>query len=115
MTAAKTTTYVLTVVAADGTTTLQQIILNVEESRLWLRYFGSKFSARMVGGPDDVQFRLCYEVRNAEHAEIDNEAAPWSLIGLTASQSSRSSPRHTLYRPLDLTAKSHSASYRRHH
>ena len=74
VTAAQTTTYVMTVVAADGTTTLQQIILNVEEKPPLAEIL--RFEVQRQNGPggsDDVQFRLCYEVRNAEHAEIDNE------------------------------------------
>jgi len=74
VTAAQTTTYVLTVVAADGTTTSREIILNVEEMPPLAEILRFEVQRQTgPGGPDDVQFRLCYEVRNAQHAEIDNE------------------------------------------
>ena len=74
VTAAQTTKYVLTVVAADGATTSQEIILNVEEMPPLAEVLRFEVQRQNgPGGPDDIQFRLCYEVRNAEHAEIDND------------------------------------------
>ena len=69
----ETLTYTLTVFAADGKSTSQQITLNVEPVPPQVEIV--RFEVRRQngpGGPADVQFRLCYELRNAAHAVIDN-------------------------------------------
>jgi hypothetical protein len=74
VTANQTVTYTLTAHAADGATTTQQITLNVEPAPPAAEIV--HFEVERQNSPDDtnaVQFRLCYEVRNAAHAEIDND------------------------------------------
>ena len=70
VTPSETVIYTLTAFAADGKSTSQQITLNVEPAPPQAEIV--HFEVRRENGPDDVQFRLCYEVRNAAHAEIDN-------------------------------------------
>jgi len=69
----QTTTYTLTAFGSDGKTTSRQVTLNVDVPPLAkiVRFEVSRDNG--PGGENDVQFRLCYEVRNAEHAEIDND------------------------------------------
>jgi hypothetical protein len=72
VTAEKTTTYTLTAIGPDGKTTTQVVTLTVDVPALAriARFEVSRDNG--PGGANDVQFRLCYEVRNAQHAEIDN-------------------------------------------
>ena len=73
VTPGETLTYTLTAFAADGKSTSRQITLNVEPTPPQVEIV--RFEVRRQNGPDgpaDVQFRLCYEVRNAAHAVIDN-------------------------------------------
>ena len=75
VTPSETLTYTLTAFAADGKSTSQQITLNVEPAPPQAEIV--HFEVRRENGPGgaaDVQFRLCYEVRNAAHAQIDNNA-----------------------------------------
>jgi hypothetical protein len=71
--AEQTTTYTLTAVGPDGKTTTQVVTLTVDVPPLAriVRFEVSRDNG--PGGENDVQFRLCYEVRNAQRAEIDNE------------------------------------------
>jgi NB-ARC domain len=73
VTPSETLTYTLTAYAADGTTTSQTVTLNVEPLPAQAEIVQFRVDRQDgPGGPNDVQFRLCYEVRNAAHAEIDN-------------------------------------------
>ncbi len=74
VTAAETTTYTLTAFASDGTTISQQVTLNIEAPTALAQIL--RFEVQRQINPNDVQFRLCYEVRNAARAEIDNDAGP---------------------------------------
>jgi hypothetical protein len=72
--AEQTTTYTLTALGSDGKTTSQQqvtLIVDVPPLAKIVRF--EALREHGPGGENDVQFRLCYEVRNAEHAEIDND------------------------------------------
>jgi len=74
VTAGETMTYTLTAFATDGANTSRQITLNVEPVQPQAEIV--HFEVRRQDGPagaNDVQFRLCYQVRNAAHAEIDNQ------------------------------------------
>lgn len=74
ITASETTTYTLTVFGPNGTTTSQIVILSVEPPAPKAEIV--RFEVLRKNGPGaeaDVQFQLCYDVRNAAHAEIDNE------------------------------------------
>ena len=73
VTPTETLTYTLIAFAADGSTTSQQVTLIVEPAppKAEIVYFSVE-RQNGPGGADDVQFQLCYEVRNAAHAEIDN-------------------------------------------
>ncbi|HEX7332134.1 MAG TPA: hypothetical protein VF290_11590 [Pyrinomonadaceae bacterium] len=74
VTPTETLTYTLTAFAADGQSTSRQITLNVEPAPP-PQVEIVRFEVRRQngpGGPADVQFRLCYELRNAAHAVIDN-------------------------------------------
>lgn len=73
VTPSETLTYTLTAFARDGTTTTQQITLNVEPASPQAEIV--HFEVKRDDGADGaagVQFQLCYEVRKAAHAEIDN-------------------------------------------
>ena len=70
VTPGETLTYTLTAFAKDGTTTSQNVTLNVEPLPAQAEIV--QFRVDRQDGPNDVRFRLCYEVRNATHAEIDN-------------------------------------------
>ena len=73
VTPGETLTYTLTAFAADGQSASRQITLNVEPTPPQVEIV--RFEVRREngpGGPADVQFRLCYELRNAAHAVIDN-------------------------------------------
>ena len=73
VTPSETLTYTLTAFAADGKSTSQRITLNVEPAAPEARIVHFEVHRdNGPGGAGDVQFRLCYEVRNAAHAEIDN-------------------------------------------
>ena len=67
----QTTTYTLTAFGSDGNTTSRQITLNVVPPAKIIRF--EVLREIGPGGANDVQFRLCYEVRDATHAEIDND------------------------------------------
>ncbi|HEX6044098.1 MAG TPA: hypothetical protein VFZ22_06385 [Pyrinomonadaceae bacterium] len=74
ITAGETTTYTLTVFGPNGSTTSQNVVLNVEPPAPKAEIV--RFEVLRNNGPGggaDVQFQLCYDVRNAAHAEIDNE------------------------------------------
>jgi AAA domain-containing protein len=75
----QTTTYTLTAFGADGKTTNGEVTLMVEGPPLAqiVRFEVSRDIG--LGGENDMQFRLCYEVRNAERAEIDNDGGPVTL------------------------------------
>ena len=73
VTPTETLTYTLTAFAKDGTSTSQQITLNVEPTPPQAEIV--RFEVQRQGGlagAGNVQFQLCYEVRKAAHAEIDN-------------------------------------------
>jgi hypothetical protein len=77
VTASTTLTYTLTAFNANGTTATQQAILNVETVLTPPPVKGAEivyFAVDKLNGPSGAgpQFRLCYHVRNAAHAEIDN-------------------------------------------
>lgn len=73
VTAAQTTVYTLTAVGADGKSVPRQVTLNVEAAPPAARIVRFEVLREIgPGGASDVQFRLCYEVRNANHAELDN-------------------------------------------
>lgn len=69
----QTTTYTLTAFGSDGKPIIQQVTLEIDVTPLAniLSFVVSRDIG--PGGENDVQFRLCYEVRKAEHAEIDND------------------------------------------
>jgi hypothetical protein len=72
--AGETTTYTLTVFGSNGTTASQKVILNVEPpvpqaEIVRFEVLRGSGPAGLASGP----FQLCYDVRNAAHAEIDNE------------------------------------------
>lgn len=74
VTAGETTTYTLTVFGPNGSTTSQNVVLNVEPPAPKAEIV--RFEVLRKNGPGggaDVQFQLCYDVRNAAHAEIDND------------------------------------------
>jgi len=69
----ETTTYTLVAYASDGSTTRQHVTLNVEAAPPQAQIVA--FEVRRPNGDsgvNDGQFRLCYEVRKAAHAELDN-------------------------------------------
>lgn len=73
VTAEQTTTYTLKAFGSDAKEITQQVTLNVETAPPMAQI--DRFEVLRENGPggeSDVQFRLCYEVRNAAHAEIDN-------------------------------------------
>ena len=74
VTPAATVTYTLTAFAADGKSTTQQVTLNVVEptppAASIVRFVVERQDGS--GAATDAPLRLCYEVRNAAHAEIDN-------------------------------------------
>ncbi len=71
--AAETTVYTLTAVGSDGKPITRQITLNVEAALPPPEIVRFEVLREPgPGGASDVQFRLCYEVRNADHAELDN-------------------------------------------
>ena len=73
VTPSETTTYTLVAYASDGTTTRQQVTLNVEAAPPQAQIVA--FEVRRPNGNsgvNDAQFQLCYEVRQAAHAELDN-------------------------------------------
>lgn len=73
VTPSETLTYTLTAFAADGKSTSQQITLNVEPAPPQAEIVHFEVQRENgPGGANNVQFRLCYQVRNAAHAQIDN-------------------------------------------
>ena len=71
--AEQTTVYTLTAVGADGKSVTRQITLNVAAKPPDARIVRFEVLREVgPGGPSDIQFRLCYEVRDAAHAELDN-------------------------------------------
>jgi hypothetical protein len=71
--AAETTVYTLTAIGPDGKPITRQVTLNVEAAPPKAQIVRFEVLREIgPGGASDVQFRLCYEVRNANHAELDN-------------------------------------------
>lgn len=83
VTPSETLTYTLTAFNANGTTATQQATLTVETvitppppvKSVEIVDFAVE-RQNGPGGAGDPKFRLCYHVRNAAHAEIDNNAGP---------------------------------------
>ncbi len=77
---AETTTYTLTAFGSDGKNISRQVTVTVDAAPplAEIRRF-EVMRENGPGGEGDVQFRLCYEVRNAAHAEIDNNGGPVAL------------------------------------
>lgn len=100
--AEQTTVYTLTAVGADGKPVTQQATLNVETAAPPPARIVSFEVLREIGpgGPGDLQFRLCYEVRDANHAELDNNGGE---VVLNAPRCQQVKPRQTTVYTLSAT------------
>lgn len=79
ITASETVTYTLTAFATNGSTTSQQVTLSVPPAGPPVEIV--QFRVQPNDGPSAAngQFELCYHVRNAAHAEIDNNIGAVAL------------------------------------
>lgn len=101
VTPSQTITYTLTAYAGDGTNTSQQITLNVAADVPQAEIV--HFEVRRQDGPggaNDPQFQLCYEVRDAAHAEIDNNGG---TVVLNRDHCQRVTPQQTTTYTLSAT------------
>jgi hypothetical protein len=99
--AGQTTVYTLTAVGADGKPVTRQVTLNVETAPPAARIVSFEVLREIgPGGPGDVQFRLCYEVRDANHAELDNNGGK---VVLNAPRCQQVRPRQTTVYTLSAT------------
>lgn len=100
--AEQTTVYTLTAVGADDKPVTRQATLNIETAASPPARIVSFEVLREIGpgGPGDLQFRLCYEVRDANHAELDNNGG---AVVLNAPRCQRVKPQQTTVYTLSAT------------